>query len=298
MSRSRIAARLRKAQPQGTNEWVRSREGRDILAKVLSTPRQEVDPEHVDRRRLGRRTSVAAIAAAAVATSAALLVPAMISGSGMKPDDQSVSSLDSFRPADVAFFRHFQIGSAVSESRYFRTLGGAIRSADAIVIGEVVDVRQTRVITGEKPEDRIYMEGIVIRPMKVLNGSLSKEHRDQLTVEFTAGSVDPSKEIVKLKTSLPEGRSMWFLHSKADSYEITKAAMERDGEGMPERLAKTLKEEGKYYRVVSSQGLFVQGDGHVIDPIAGAVGHGMVAQGRSYNQLSALAGHVRELSQE
>jgi hypothetical protein len=180
-------------------------------------------------------------------------------------------------------------GTASSDIEHYDDLDVAVKTSSVVVVATVSDVFTTRHI-GDEREGGIDYTGVVLRPSEVLRGSLPDEHAQKIVVEFIA--VTPAED---LKARLPRGDSIWLLRRKGDS------------PATPQVEASS--SEGQYYRVISSQGLFIQGNNHVINPISESPGPGIgesaQTSGRRKGQdkvsdraeefktLSELADHVR-----
>lgn len=242
-----------------------------------------------------QRVAAVAVVAAAVAILAALLGPGLLGGTGGDSQRASRARLDTYDSGDVAFFRHFQIGTGASEGYWYKTVAAAAKAADVVIVAEVTGMRKTESLT-EEGGHVFYMDGLDLRPVEVLHGTLPDQNKDKLTVDFAVGSVDPSREIAEMNTALPEGQSVWFLHSKSNSYEIEKKDMAKQGKKMSEKQAQMFIDHSKYHRVVSSQGLYVQGSDHVVDPMAAEGIPGAVPEARSYSRMSQFVEYVRSLN--
>lgn len=198
----------------------------------------------------------------------------------------SVANLDQHRPADLAFYRSFRQEGAISV-KHFDTLEAGAKAATAVIVAEVTDVRHTRTLRGERADDTVQMIGVVLRPVEILAGELPTEHRARLTVEFLATSAEEADSISELRAGLPVGQAVWFLHRKGDSL----AAPKPGAPPLPPG-------ERQFYRTISPQGMFVQGEGHVECPLVEQTSDGlrpndMTTQGETYATLSQLVVKVR-----
>ena len=161
----------------------------------------------------------------------------------------TATSTDEHRPADLAFYEAFSYPEG-AQTEVYTSLGDALSGATAVVLAQVTDVRVTRLV-GPSPAEALPYVGVTIRPIEVLGGSLPAHHSSALTVEFVsvAGDVDD------LRAKLPGGHAVWVLRNKSElPAGVAKGAIPTD--------------EREYYRLVSSQGLFVQGERHVVNPLA------------------------------
>jgi hypothetical protein len=156
----------------------------------------------------------------------------------------------------------------------------ATRHASAVVIAEVTDVRPGSTAVGETADDVVNRIAIDIRPVEVIKGKLADDSPDTLTLERPA-SGDVEEAVTYMKAHLPEGLSVWFLRNRTDYSEQMK------GEPLKTSLARA-------YRLVSSQGLYVQGASGVANPLVGT-DHGMADQARNYTKLSALVDDIRSV---
>lgn len=226
---------------------------------VLGPPRGT--GEEPDWRRRHRGIALVAVVVAAVAVIAGVAIPRLFG-----------PALDVYRPDDVAFFEQIEVGGpAAEEAERYESLSAGRAAADAVVVAEVVDVQRTRVIVGEVDTDRVPMFGVVVRPVELVAGKLPNAYADELTVEFMAGD-RPDQEVERLRADLPEGRSVWFLRLENDNPEAAE----------------------QYYRLISSQGFFVQGEENVVDAVSGVEPRGMAEEGESYGDLSSLVRLLRD----
>lgn len=170
-------------------------------------------------------------------------------GTGMRKDVQPDQSLiNSYSEGDAKFFGTFALAGA-TEAEYYEQLEVAVEQATATVLAQVTDIRITRAL-GSKDEGRVEYVGLTLKPVEILSGTLPKQDRESLTVEFV-GSV---ASISALKSQLPEGYGLWLLRNKAEA-----------PPGM--KIDPAAVSEEDYYRLVSSQGLFIQGPKGVINPL-------------------------------
>jgi hypothetical protein len=247
-----------------------------------------------------RRAAVAAVAAglavAATTTAVALRssgdpAPPVAAGAAdatrapVAPSPaQRPADLDRYAPGDVAFFRPLSAGGGGgSEAERYASLRDAYLSAGVVVVAQVVEVRPTRTFGADG--DAVPYAGVVLRPVEVLRGAL-RHPSAELVVEFAT-------DARAVSATVPQGYGIWLLRNKAE-------APPGRGKGVgPES-------EAAYYRLVSSQGLFVQGAEHVANPVArrapaepGSPSEGLIdpvtREGESFRALSALADHLRAL---
>lgn len=198
--------------------------------------------------------------------------------------------VDRYRAGDLAFYEAFAYPEG-AQVEVYTALDDMLTQATAVVLAQVTDVRITRVV-GPTPAEALPYVGVTIRPVEVLSGALPARHSAALTVEFVsvAGAVD------ELRAMAPGGYAVWVLRNKAE---------------LPAGFAKGTPPvaERDYYRLVSSQGLFVQGETHVVNPLAhedgpeipieGDPGHGaarrdpVLVSAEQHATLSSLVDHAR-----
>lgn len=188
------------------------------------------------------------------------------------------ASLDTHNPAADAFYSHFRIHGL--EVEYPKGLADAVPSASAVVLGTVLRVEMTRDFQGENPDDKFPYVGIVIEP-ELLAGALEPRFQETLTVEFMGGET----LLAELKRTLPVGhQAIWFLRHKHDTT------------GQPGFVPVPGEED--YFRLVSSQGLFLQGSDRVAAPLAEMLpgAQNLATEGTGYQRVSDLVAKIRELA--
>lgn len=283
---------LRVARPPETTGWAASPEGRNVLADVIASPRGQSGPSP-------RRPYLKPLVAAAVAV---LVVVGAVAGIRLLGGHADIA--DTYRAGDIAFFGGERSGGgAVSEVEHYDSIESAAKAASAVIVAEVIDVRHTRTVYGEERSwDRFHMVGLVLRPVEVLRGDVPDEFAQELTVEFMhtvgpPGTSDPGDVVQRQKASLPEGRSVWFLRSKAEEGERLKAYLAKQGKDLTKQELAMMEAEKPYYRLTSSHGLFVQGEHHVVNPVAfddEATANTMLSDVESYRKLSELIAAIRD----
>ncbi|MFD4142914.1 hypothetical protein [Streptomyces sp. NPDC058572] len=288
-----ITEAIRAARPPAHEDWHATDEGRRILSDVLAAPRApRPRPRH-------RRTTlvVAATAATAAAVTAALVTgPQLLdrgSSGGRPVASDRPPSKKAPSPSDAAFFDRLRSTGLADEVERYDSLGQAARAASAVVVGEVVGVRPTRRAHG------IQMIGVTIRPVEVVAGTLPEGFRKRVTVEFTGSPHEMADGVNGMKLQLPKGRSVWFLRSKAEEGERFVEERIRSGEPVTAEDRRVLEGDRPYYRLVCSQGLFIQGDGHVVNPV---IGHGrdddpLSREAEKYPDVAALSTYLRTVHQ-
>lgn len=196
----------------------------------------------------------------------------------------STGDLNAYDAKALEFYSSFVIHGRALEG--YKTLAHGVREASAAVVGTVVRLEKTRKLQGEVPDDQFWFVGVVIRPTEVLAGTLAPEFRSELTVEFVGDT--GREDYADLEKLLPQGhQAVWILRHKAD---------------LPPDMqdAEISPAESRYFRVVSPQGLFAQGEQSVTTPLDEALPGttNMGAEGRSFPQLSALVQEIRDLDPE
>jgi hypothetical protein len=185
--------------------------------------------------------------------------------------------LDAYHGPDISFFKQVGYGESALETEHYDTVREATQHASVVIIAEVIDVRPGST-TQEIPDDMVRRIAIDIHPVEVIKGELEDNTPSTVTLELMVGSsVDES--IAYLKAHLPEGLSVWFLrHRSAYSEQMKGKALETS----PERA----------FRLISSQGLFVQGRKAVTNPLV-ATHHGMADQAEdAYPTMSQLVDDI------
>jgi len=245
------------------------------------------------------RTSIASLAAILAASVTAgcagpghgpAPAPAKVAASQARVAPGPVN-VDTYRTATVRFFAAFRYPEA-TELEYYNSLEDAVAGATVVVLGRVRAVAVTRTV-GATGADAVPYIGVTVEPVEVLRGSLPAAHARTLTVEFMGASASTDD----LRASLPDGYAIWVLRNKA----TLPAGVVAKGP-LPTN-------ERDYYRLVSSQGLFVQGESHVVNPLdhgdtpeiamPGQAAHGParrdpVTEGvERYATLSSLAAYAR-----
>jgi hypothetical protein len=197
---------------------------------------------------------------------------------------EATAGIDDYHPADVKFFRRNRIGAGAIEADLQGTIKEAVQDSTAVVIAEVAGPGPARSFTGEVPSDVVQMTGYHLRIVEMLAGKLPAEHAKELVVEFLGeGPI----------TNLPTGKAVWFLHRKGDPTRHLKSP--------PPVPA----EERNFYRVISSQGLFLQGKESVIAPMSeqhavqekGVPAHPDAAvEGEGHKKLSELVTKIKSVA--
>ncbi|GIF72367.1 hypothetical protein [Asanoa siamensis] len=188
-------------------------------------------------------------------------------------------SLDLHRSGDLGFYASFNMDGP-DWAEHFGTLDEGARASTVVVVAKAVDVVVTRMFQGEVAEDRFPMIGVVLQPTDVVAGALPPGFSDRLTVEFVGSGATDDEQIATLRRRLPAQQGLWFLRRKGDpapgASPVPVAPRERD-----------------YFRTISPQGLFVQGNDRVETPLTREGDGEMAAEGRTYRRLSQLVALVR-----
>lgn len=156
------------------------------------------------------------------------------------PSDEVSSTADWAAPDGFAPFRS-ESGVEVS---HFEALAGAVAGSYVVLVGDVLDVRALRVYRADDvAEDVVETTAMIVEPTHILAGDAAAAADRTLTVEFLGTT--PA-------TSDPRGEALFFLHRQGDQ----PVGLEL---GPGQEWNPNEDDEGylKYFRLVSSQGLFV-----------------------------------------
>ncbi|HEV2890852.1 MAG TPA: hypothetical protein VGX28_10810 [Frankiaceae bacterium] len=202
----------------------------------------------------------------------------------------AAADLDRYDTAAAPFFARLAGAPGASEAERYGSLRDAYRSAGVVLVAEVTGVRATRSLP-EGSRDAVSYVGVVLRPVEVLRGGL-REPGAEVVVEFMG-------DAEAVRASMPTGYGVWLLRNKGDL-----------PPGVVPKPGAPALDESAYYRLVSSQGLFVQGATHVVNPVreratpeAGGTGIDPEATGprdpvareaEAFPALSALVAHLRQ----
>ncbi|MGH2456307.1 MAG: hypothetical protein ACRDHD_08635 [Candidatus Limnocylindria bacterium] len=86
------------------------------------------------------------------------------------------------------------------------------RGADAVVVGHFTGIRDSRVIQGDAPQDRVGYAAADVLVSELLLGQLPT---DNVPLEFLLTAPgDPVDQVSELGRSLPTGESVLFLREK------------------------------------------------------------------------------------
>lgn len=211
-------------------------------------------PDLGHRERPRFRLAAAAASVAVLAAGAAVVAlssrgePPAASSALRSPDAATAPDIDRYAPETAAFFARLAPRGGASEVERYASLRDAFDGAGLVVVAEVTGVRATRSVPAAGPDAVPYV-GVVLRPVEVLHGA-PRDPAADLVVEF-AGDEE------SVRAALPAGYGVFLLRNKAD---LPPGVMPKPG-------APSRADDAAYYRLVSSQGLFVQGATHVVNPV-------------------------------
>lgn len=232
----------------------------------------------IDRR--GGLGFALAIGILALALSAVVMVVVDLSGRPAKGHDAN------------AFFEPLRRdGDAASESRFYGSIAEMTKASSLVVRARVVDVVHTRTIRSSD-ESGLSMIGIKLSVTSVTVGSMVG---DTLIVEFLGGSGKPDGDIRDLRAAMPDGESLWFLRSGRDSVADYRKEMSSTSRAIPFDEESTLEQDLNYHWLISSQGLYIQGLEHVVNPLANEE-HQLTAlykEAEAYGTLAGLASKAK-----
>ncbi|GAB3279434.1 hypothetical protein GCM10027589_06020 [Actinocorallia lasiicapitis] len=198
----------------------------------------------------------------------------------------AADDLDVPRPAAIEFFSRYRVGSAVEEADLHTTITNAVKDSTAVVIAEIAGPGPSRSITGEVASDVIPLSSYRLTIVEVLHGELPTPHQKELIIEFMGKGRGP----------YPQGKAIWFLHRKGTATRHLKNPPPPD------------PAERDRYRVLSSQGLFLQGPDSVIAPLAeqpqadaenqakSSTPADAAAEGETSPKLSDLAAKIKKIA--
>lgn len=177
---------------------------------------------------------------------AGLLAMVVLSGCS-DSSDVDPSQLNNYDRSSVSFFEPVQYGASALEAEHYQTLTAATQAASVVVVAEVTGVRKGSVSVGETSNDKVRRIAIDIHPVATIKGSLTDGHQEKVSLERLAGG-DAERSIEHMRSTLPDGLSVWFLRNLDDYTRRMKGRAPTDEE-----------KERPTYRLISSQGLYVQG---------------------------------------
>lgn len=192
-----------------------------------------------------RRLAASALLLAGVAGCGSVPGTAAPAGSPSQPSPAPKAAL---APVNAGFFETFAASYAgADEAERFVSFEAGVQASTAVVLADVIGSGHSRTIGDVDSGGGLDLVAVTLDVRRVLSGSIPEEHRDRLTVEFIARRAPAGR---------PGGPSIWFLRNKLDLPPARKP-------GAPS-LPPT---EGDYYRLISSDGIFVQGQQRVENPL-------------------------------
>jgi hypothetical protein len=201
--------------------------------------------------------------------------------------EAKASDLDTYRGGDLAFFERFKLENALTLPPP-ASVSVAAEQSTAVVLAEVADVENGQTIVGDGTHDVMAKVGVVLRNVEVLDGALQPELKGRVVVELMLPDGADKVGIESLKTELPSGKSVWFLHWLGSPPAVAKLK--------PGAVARPAHEQ-QLYGLISMQGVFVQGSDRVVSAVAEEHGPSadMATDGAQFKKLSELVTKVREL---
>lgn len=201
--------------------------------------------------------------------------------------------LDEVDPAAPAFFGQFALPGA-REVETYASLEQMSTAATAVAIARVRDVVATRTIEAEGA-DRVGMVGLVLEP-RIVKGRVASSSARRLVVEFVGGTESAAAAASRLRRDLPRANALWFLRAKAEEVDRTTERLRAAGRRPSARDAALMAEDRRYFRLVSSQGFFIQGARRVENPMASAEpgeGEPLIDAAARIERLSQLVARVQ-----
>ena len=169
-------------------------------------------------------------------------------------------------------------GGGGNEAQHYDTLSEAVNDPHNVgILGAVTDVRVSRVM-GEEASPGLIMIGATVHVDSKISGRTLDSIGSQITMEFIGPSRDPdipnqeSTVVAEYKQQLDElGQAVWIVRSKQGA------------------------DEAAYYRLASSQCLFAEKDGAVVNPgyVNSPDPDPMVTSAEKYASLADLAAAMR-----
>lgn len=236
-----------------------------------------------DRRPLTRRAAFRLTGAAALLAAVGLTARAVLDR----------SDVDAYHPENERYFAAVK----VDPQSYHRnpTVDDAVREADAVVVGEVVDVRILGVTVGETADLVAPAYGYGVRVDKVLHGSLRASDRERLTVLLQAAMLGSLAEPGSRLETAPRGLGTWILRSNRSSAEDTGRTMRERGDSS-DQIAEFLRWYSPAYLPAGAvQGILMQGRHHVQSPLDDNPGTALAADAARYSKLSELNSAIEKM---
>lgn len=163
------------------------------------------------------------------------------------------ATLDVFRSSDLAFFERLTPRGAIvaKPQASLRVLSS---ESSVTVVASVVDVRASAVAASTP-----ILE-IVLRPERIIKGQLQAASDVIRVPALGFGDGTAQEQVTALRTSLPQGQSVWFLRWQGNVGLPTK----------PNAPTFQVPSEPDLYALTHAYGVLVQGATHVVAPLADA----------------------------
>lgn len=200
-------------------------------------------------------------------------------------------SLDAYDSRTAGFFESVRYGPGMDESDHFADLRVAAASASVVLVATVEGVGLSRELSYSDGYSIAYT-GVTLKPEKVLRGELPPQFARSLVVEF----LSYPETADEMRAQLPDGYGVYFLQQKV----LPPLASRKPGGNSVD--------ESRFFRLASSQGLFVQGESGLINPVSPPEQPGIglngqlekapprdpaVADGERFRKLSELVAYVQ-----
>ena len=136
--------------------------------------------------------------------------------------------VDAYHPENERYFTTVNNNPA----NYHRnpTVEDAVRESDAVVVGEIVDVRTLGATIGESPDLVSPATGYVVRVTHVLHGTLSASDRERLTVHLQEGILGPLAGLATRSETAPRGLATWILRANRRTVDDDRRSLQLRGE--------------------------------------------------------------------
>lgn len=187
--------------------------------------------------------------------------------------------------------------TAVNENpgNYHRnpTVEDAVRESDAVIVGEIVEVRQLGVSVGESPDLVAPEYGYVVRVLDLLHGSLPVNDRKQLTVHLQSGIIGAVFALAIAMPTAPRGVATWILRSNRGAAE----QMGRLPDGAGEQATAFARWYAPTYTPAGAvQGVLMQGRAHLQSPLDDDPKTALAADAARYRKLSELNAAIEKMA--
>ena len=199
--------------------------------------------------------------------------------------------LDEHDPRTARFFTSVAYGASWDEVKVFPDLAAAASAASVVLVAKVMGVAVSRELSFSDGNSVTYT-GVTLKPEQVLRGELPPQFTRSLVVEFLSSPETADA----MKAQLPDGYGVYFLNQKV----LPPLASRKPGSRSVD--------ESRFFRLASSQGLFVQGEDGLVNPVSpvGTPGIGLdgqleaapprdaaVAEGERFTKLSDLVAYLQ-----